>query len=89
MKRYLIQRDIPEVSKISAADLRATIDASNAALRKLSPDVQWVESFFTDDHSYCIYLARDVDIIVEHGKLSGIPVTKISEINRIVTPVSG
>lgn len=89
MKRYLIQRDLPEISKVTATDLRATIKKSNDALSQLAPDIQWVESYFTDNHSYCIYLARDVDVIVEHGKISGIPVTKVSEVSRIVTPVSG
>jgi hypothetical protein len=87
MKRYLIQRDLPEISKVSATDLRATIKKSNDALAELAPDIQWVESYFTDDHSYCIYLAKDVDIIFEHGRRSGIPVTKVSQVHRIVTPV--
>ena len=87
MKRYMIKRKLPNVSKATATELRATVEASNAALKQLGSDIQWVESFIIDDHSHCIYLARDEDIIHEHGKLSGIPVGEINEIHRILTPI--
>jgi hypothetical protein len=87
MKRFVIKRNLPNISKATAAELRATVDASNAALKQLGSDIQWVESFLTDDHSHCIYLARDEDVIREHGKLSGIPVGEISEVRRILTPI--
>lgn len=59
------------------------MEASNAALKQLGSDIQSEESYTTDDHSHCIYLARDDDIIGGHGKQSGIPV---SEIRRILDP---
>ena len=87
MKRYIIQRDLPDVGKATAEQLRATIDASNAALKQLAPQVQWVESFLTDNHSYCVYLAENEELIREHGRLSGINVKNISVVKRVINPI--
>ena len=45
MKRYLIERDIPNVGSLTAAQLRDLAATSNNALAKLSGKVQWVQSF--------------------------------------------
>lgn len=89
MKRYIIKRDLPEVGKATAEQLRATVDASNAALKKLAPGVQWVESYLTDDNSYCVYLAENEELIREHGRLSGINVKSITEVKRVINPILG
>ncbi len=89
MKRYIIQRDLPDVGKATAEQIRATTDASNAALDQLAPKVQWVESYLTDDESYCVYLAENEELIKEHGRLSGIPVGEITEVKRIINPIKG
>ena len=43
MKRYLIERDIPGVGKLSAEQLKGVAAKSNSVLAKLAPNVQWVE----------------------------------------------
>ncbi|MEP1207415.1 MAG: DUF4242 domain-containing protein [Rhizobiaceae bacterium] len=88
MKRFIIQRDLPDVGKATVSDLRPTIKASNDALRQLAPDVQWIESYLTEDQSFCVYLAESEDAIREHGKISGIPVGEITEVKRIISPVT-
>ena len=87
MKRYIIERSLPSVGKATVEQLRATADASNAALKELSPRVQWVESYLTDDSSYCVYLAENEEVIREHGRLSGIDVSNITEVKRVINPI--
>ena len=87
MKRYIIERNLPSVGKANVEQLRATADASNAALAELAPKVQWVESYLTDDNSYCVYLAENEEVIREHGRLSGIDVTNITEVKRVIGPI--
>ena len=38
--------------------------------------------------TYCVYLAKDEATIRKHGKISGIPVTKITEIHRVIDPLT-
>jgi hypothetical protein len=88
MKRFIIERKIPGFGSAAPKDVRAAAKISNDALAKLAPDVQWVQSFVTKDRTYCIYLATDEAAIREHGKLSGIPITKIIEVSRVLDPLS-
>jgi hypothetical protein len=86
MKKYVIERDIPAVGRMSAEELRGAATASNAALAQLAPRVQWQQSYVTDGKTFCIYLAEDEAAIQEHSKLSGFPATKITEISRVIDP---
>ena len=89
MKKFIIQRDLPEVGKATVAQLKSTVAASNDALKQLAPNVQWLESFLTDDQSFCVYLAENEEAIREHGKISGIPVGKITEVKRVISRITG
>jgi hypothetical protein len=51
--------------------------------------VQWVESFVVADKTYCVYLAKDEDVIREHARISGFPATRISEIKTTIDPTTG
>ena len=84
MRKYMIEREIPSVGNLVGEQLRQAAAKSNEALQQLGPDIQWVESFVTDDKTFCIYLAKDEAIIHQHAQLSGFPATKITEIGRVI-----
>lgn len=88
MKKYLIEREIPNVNKLTAEELRGAANASNAALAKLAPKVQWVQSYVTDGKTFCVYLAEDESVIQEHARLSGFPANKVTEVSRIIDPTT-
>lgn len=89
MKRYVIERDIPNVGQLAGNDLKGAAATSNSALAKLPGKVQWVHSYVADNKTFCIYLAENEDAIHEHAKLSGFPASKITEVHRIIDPVTG
>jgi hypothetical protein len=88
MKRYLIERDIPAVGSLEREQLREAAKTSNKALRELGPDIQWIESFVAGDKTFCIYLAKDEDIIRRHAEISGFPATKITEVRKMIDPTT-
>lgn len=89
MQKYLIERDIPGVDKLNAAELKGAAQASNAALAQLGSDrVQWVESFVTPDKTFCVYLAQDEDAVREHARLSGFPANKITPVAGMISPAT-
>lgn len=88
LKRYLIERDIPGVGGMSLVELCGVARASNGAIAQLSGAVQWQQSFVAGDQAFCIYLAESEDAIRRHAELSGIPVTRIVEVPRIVDPLT-
>ena len=72
-KTYVIEREMPGLGKMSAADLKAAAQKSCKVLHDLGPKIQWVQSYVTGDKMYCIYLAPDADIVREHAKEGGFP----------------
>ena len=88
MKTYIIERNIPGVERLGGEELKAAAATSNAALAKLAPRVQWVESFVAEDKTFCVYRADDEQAVQEHAALSGFPANKITEITRKIDPTT-
>jgi hypothetical protein len=88
MRKYIIERDIPEVGTLEREQLREAAKKSNAALSELGPNIQWVESYVAANKTFCVYLARDEAIIRRHAEISGFPATKITEVKRMIDPTT-
>jgi hypothetical protein len=88
MRKYIIERDLPKVGTFEREKLREAAKTSNAALAKLGPDIQWIESFVAADKTFCVYLAKDEAIIRKHAELSGFPATKITLVERMIDPTT-
>jgi len=86
--KFVIEREIPKVGSFERDQLRAAAQKSNEVLRKLGPDIQWIESFVAADKTFCIYLAKDEAIIRQHAEISGFPATKITEIRKMIDPTT-
>jgi triacylglycerol esterase/lipase EstA (alpha/beta hydrolase family) len=88
LRRFIIERELPEVGSFEREQLKAAAQKSNETLRALGPDIQWVESYVADNKTFCVYLARDEGIIRQHAEKSGFPANKITEVRRIIDPTT-
>lgn len=88
MPKFVIERDIPGIGNASPKDLRGASQRSCAALAKLGPDIQWVQSHVTGDKIYCVYIAKSEDLIRQHANASGIPATRISRVTAVIDPTT-
>jgi hypothetical protein len=88
LRKYIIERDIPAVGSLEREQLRGAAAKSNEVLQALGPDIQWQESFVAADKTFCVYLARDEDIIRKHAELSGFPASKITEVRKMIDPTT-
>ena len=88
LRRFIIERDLPQVGSLEREQLREAAATSNAALRQLAPDIQWVESFVAADKTFCVYLAKDEAVIQRHAEISGFPATKITEVRKTIDPTT-
>jgi hypothetical protein len=87
MKKYVIEREIPNVGTLEGENLRQAAATSNKALAEIGPkEIQWVESYVADDKTFCVYLANDEAAIRRHAELSGFPANKITEIGKVISP---
>ena len=89
MPKYVIERDLPEAGNFTDAQLKEAAASSNSVIKEMGKDIQWVESFVTADKFYCIYIAKNEDLIKEHAKKAGFPADKISEVKRMTDPTRG
>ena len=88
LQRFIIERDIPKVGSLSRQQLKEASAKSNDVLRRLGPDIQWVESFVAEDRLFCVYLATGEDIIRKHAQMSGFPASRIIPIRRKIDPTT-
>lgn len=88
MPEFLVQRIMPGVAQLSLDDLKETSRMGMAHLRDNFPEVEWLESYATDDILYCVYRAPDEAMIREYARGSTLPVHRISEVRATLTPAT-
>jgi len=71
MPKFVIERNIPGAGKLTPEQLNGISQKSCVVIHQIGPQIQWVESFVTDDKIYCIYIAPDEETVREHAKLCG------------------
>jgi hypothetical protein len=88
MPQFVIEREMPGVGGLGAEDLKGASQKSCSVLRDLGPDIQWVQSFVTDDKIYCIYRAPSAELIRKHAETAGFPANSISEVRNVIDPTT-
>ena len=88
MPKYIIEREIPGAGKLSASDMQSIAQKSCGILKDMGPQIQWVESYVTDDKVYCTYIAPDEASIRKHSEQGGFPANKISEVKTVIDPTT-
>jgi hypothetical protein len=88
MPKFVIERDIPEAGKLSPEQLRAISQTSCGVLREMGPQIQWIQSYVTDDKVYCIYIAPDEDAVRSHAQQGGFPANRVSRIRSVIDPTT-
>ena len=85
MPQYVIERDVPGAHKMTEEQVRELARASVTALNELGPQIQWIQSYVTENKVYCIYLAPDEATIRQHAQRVGIPANRVAAVRRLMT----
>lgn len=88
MPRFVIEREIPKVGSLSDDQFQAVAEKSCSVLRNLGPQIQWVQSFVTDDKIYCVYIAPNEEMVREHARQGGFPANKVSQVRKVIDPTT-
>jgi cell division inhibitor SulA len=88
MPKYVIEREIPGAGKLSAQELKAISQTSCGVLQKLGPQIQWLQSYVTDDKIYCIYIAPSEEMVREHARQGGFPANRVSVVREVIDPTT-
>jgi Protein of unknown function (DUF4242) len=88
MPKFVIEREIPGAGKLTSAQLQGISQTSCGVLRELGPQIQWVESFVTDEKIYCVYIAPDEDTVRKHAQMGGFPANKVAQVRAVIDPTT-
>jgi len=88
MPKYVIEREVPGAGKLSAEELKRMAQKSCGVLQEMGLQIQWQESFVTDDKVYCIYIAPNEEAVREHAQRGEFPANSISEVKSVVDPTT-
>jgi Protein of unknown function (DUF4242) len=88
MPRYVIERKVPGAGQWSPEQLKGVAQRSCLVLRDLGADIQWVESYVTEDTIYCVYLSPNEELIREHARRGGFPADRIVRVSGNISPLT-
>jgi Nickel responsive protein SCO4226-like len=88
MPKFVIEREIPGAGKLSPEELKAVSQKSCSVLQSMGPQIQWVQSFVTDDKVYCIYNAPDEAAVRRHAETGGFPANSIARVRSVIDPTT-
>jgi hypothetical protein len=88
MPKFVIERELTGAGKLPRQELQAISQKSCGVLREMGPQIQWVQSFVTDDKIYCIYIAPDEDAVKTHARKGGFPANRISQVRSMIDPTT-
>jgi hypothetical protein len=88
MPKYIIERELPGAGSLPAETLQAISQKSCGVLAGLGPQIQWVQSYVTDDKIYCVYIAPNKEMVLEHAKQGGFPANSVAEVRTMIDPTT-
>jgi len=88
MPKYVIERVVPGAGKLSPAELKAMSQRSCNVLNELGPQIQWVQSYVTENKLYCVYIAPNEEMVHEHARRGGFPANHVSQVKTLIDPTT-
>jgi len=88
LPQFVIEREMPGAGDLSPEDLKMASQTSCSVLKDLGPDIQWVQSYVTDNKLYFIYRAPNEEMVREHAQRGGFPCNKVSRVRSMIDPTT-
>jgi hypothetical protein len=88
MPKYVIERNIEGVGKLPRQELQAISQKSCGVLRSMGPQIQWIQSYVTDDKIYCVYIAPDEETVRAHAQKGGFPANVVARVRSVIDPTT-
>jgi hypothetical protein len=88
MPQFIIERNIPGASTLSADELQDISAKSCDVVANLGEPYTWITSYVAGDKIYCVHEASSADIIHKHARLGGFPADLVTEIAGTIGPAT-
>ena len=90
MPQFVIEKEIVGLGQLSAFQQELAVRRSCSALHGVAPDVEWVQSYLSDDKCYCVFRAPSEEVLrdlIEQWDLP--PPISINEVHQVIGPTNG
>jgi hypothetical protein len=88
MPKYVIERELPGAGKLTPEQLHSVAQKSCGVLTEMGPQIQWIQSYVTDDKIYCVYIAPDEATVRKHAQMGGFPANRVSQVRAVIDPTT-
>jgi hypothetical protein len=88
MPKFVIERELTGAGSLTRDQLQGVSQKSCSVLRDLGPEIQWVQSYVTDDKIYCIYNAPSAELIRKHAFMGGFPANSVQQVRTVIDPIT-
>jgi Protein of unknown function (DUF4242) len=86
--KFVIEREIAAAGKLPPQELQAISQKSCNVLQAMGPQIQWVQSYVTDDKVYCVYNAPDEATVRMHAQKGGFPANVVARVRSVIDPTT-
>jgi hypothetical protein len=88
MPKFMIERSIVGAGKLPPQELQAISQKSCDVLHSMGSQIQWVQSYVTDDKIYCVYVAPDEATVKMHADKGGFPANVVARVRSVIDPTT-
>lgn len=88
MNTYVIEREIPNAGNLNAEELQGISQKSCSVLKELGPEIEWVQSYVTDNKIFCVYRAENEEILRVHALKGGFPINSVHLLSTMISPAT-
>ena len=88
MPKFVIEREITGAGNLPKNELQAISQKSCGVLKGMGPQIQWIQSFVTDDKIYCVYIAPDEATVRAHAHKGGFPANNVARVRSVIDPTT-
>ena len=86
MAIFLIERNLPGASELTADQLREIAGTSNEVVDGLGVDYTWHHSYVAGDKIYCVHETDDAETVREHARRGGFPADLVVSVAAEIGP---
>ena len=88
MPKFVIERELVGAGKLPKQELQAISQKSCGVLHGMGPQIQWLQSYVTDDKIYCLYIAPNEEAVRTHAQKGGFPANTIARVRSVIDPTT-
>ena len=88
MPRFIVERNIPGASTLSATELNDISAKSCEVIAGLGEPYTWITSYVAGDKIYCVHEAASAEVILRHARQGGFPADMVTQIAAVIGPAN-